>query len=269
MRRLPTALAVLLLAAASAQAATEPAPPPAVTPLAAHRATYTLSLDSARDGDVVAATGNMNYEVIDACDAWAVQQRLDMTITNRDGQDIHMISDYTTWEAKNGLRLRFRMRQTTDTAVTQITSGEATVQRAGGPGEIHYAEPEDSIKPLPAGTLFPMAHTARIIEAAEQGKKFLALPLFDGTTATGPDDTFVIITSWNQPEPYRFPELSDLPSGRVHVSFFEHASQHQVPDYEVGQRYWSNGVADDLQMDFGDFVMDGKLATFKLQPHGC
>jgi hypothetical protein len=29
-------------------------------------------------------------------------------------------------------------------------------------------------------------------------------------------------------------------------------------------------VADDLQMDFGDFVMDGKLKDFHLMPrHGC
>jgi hypothetical protein len=29
-----------------------------------------------------------------------------------------------------------------------------------------------------------------------------------------------------------------------------------VPTYQVGMRYWENGVADNLQMDFGDFVMD-------------
>jgi len=41
------------------------------------------------------------------------------------------------------------------------------------------------------------------------------------------------------------------------------------PDYEVSLRYWENGVADDLDMDFGDFVMSGKLAEFKLLPHRC
>ncbi|MBV9735518.1 MAG: cell envelope integrity EipB family protein [Acidisphaera sp.] len=273
MRRL-AALAILLLAGAAEAAplptAAEPSvvAPPGSTPLAAHRALYQLTLDSAR-GDVVAASGTMRYEVLDACDGWAVQQRLDMTISNRDGQDIQMISDYTTWEAKNGAKLRFRMRQTTDTAVTLQTEGEASIDRPGGPGEVHYTAPQEGTKQLPPGTLFPMAHTEHILQAAAEGKKFLALPLFDGTTDTGADDTFVVITSWNKPEPYRFPDLSNLPSGRVHVSFFEHDAKHQVPDYQVGQRYWSNGVADDLQMDFGDFVMDGKLSEFRLQPHAC
>ena len=42
----------------------------------------------------------MGYEVIDACDGWAVRQRLQMTVTNRDGQDIEMVSDYATWEVE-------------------------------------------------------------------------------------------------------------------------------------------------------------------------
>ena len=34
-------------------------------------------------------------------------------------------------------------------------------------------------------------------------------------------------------------------------------------------RYWDNGIADKLKMDFGDFVMDAKLSDLKLQPHHC
>jgi hypothetical protein len=34
-------------------------------------------------------------------------------------------------------------------------------------------------------------------------------------------------------------------------------------------RYWSNGVADELAMNFGDFVMNGKLTEFTLRPGHC
>ena len=102
--------------------------------LAAHRAIYNLTLSSSRGGDVVAATGTMGYEVIDACDGWAVRQRLSMTLTNTDGQDIQMVSDYATWESKDGLKFRFHMKQTTDTAVTSQTDGDAIAGAAGGPG---------------------------------------------------------------------------------------------------------------------------------------
>jgi len=241
----------------------------AATPdLAAHTALYKLTMSHASSDDVVAATGTMTYEVQDACEGWAVQQRLEMKITNRDGQDIQMVSDYATWEAKNGLRLRFRMRQTTETAVTEATSGEATLQSVGGPGEIHYVEPKEATLPLQVGTIFPMAHTAKLIAGAEDGQKFMAIPLFDGTSATGGQDTSVIVTKWPDPGPAPYPDLAKLPDGRVHVAFFDHGSTS--PDYEVSMRYWENGVADDLLMDFGDFVMAGKLSSFRLQaPHHC
>ena len=237
--------------------------------LAAHRAVYQLSLASARSGDIEGARGSMAYEVQDACDGWAVRQRLQMTITNRDGQDVEMLSDYTTWESKDGLRLRFRMRQTTETAVTSEVAGEAKLDAPGAVGHVHYTVPEESTKDLPAGTLFPMAHTSAIIAGAELGKKFLALPLFDGTTATGAQDSSIAIASWNEPKPNKWPELAKLSSGRVHVAFFDRSTQAQQPDYEVGMRYWSNGIADDLAMDFGDFVMNGSLSELTLQPHSC
>jgi hypothetical protein len=245
--------------------------PAAETPvhLAAHRAIYQLTLEKTRSDDVVGATGTMGYEVIDACDGWAVRQRLDMTVTNSDGQNIEMISDYATWESKDGLRFRFHMRQTTDSAVTSQTDGDAKLDRPGGPGVAHYTTPHATTMKLPSGTLFPMAHTAALIAAAADGKKYLNVPLFDGTDENGPEDSSIAIVDWKQPQAGHWPALSVLPSTRVHIAFFALKSESMTPDYEVGMRYWTNGVADDLRMDFGDFVMDAKMSNFALQPHRC
>jgi hypothetical protein len=236
---------------------------------AAHRAFYTLTLANARGGDIVGAHGTMGYEVIDACDGWAVRQRLSMTLTNTDGQDIEMISDYATWESKDGLRFRFHMKQTTDSAVTSQTDGDAKLEGPGGPGEAHYTVPQDTTKPLPPGTLFPMAHTSAILAAAEAGKKFVALPLFDGTDDSGAEDSFIVILDWKQPQPNKYAFLASLPSSRVRLAFFDHDTKGEVPTYQVGMRYWENGVADNLQMDFGDFVMDAKLSELTPLPHKC
>src|SRR6478752_5780614 len=196
---------------------------------AAHRAFYTLTLSSSRGGEVIAARGTMGYEVIDACDGWAVRQRLSMTLTNTDGQDIQMVSDYATWEAKDGLKFRFHMKQTTDSAVTSQTDGDAKLDKSGGPGEAHYTVPEDTTKPLPPGTLFPMAHTSAIIAAAQSGKKFLALPLFAGTDDSGAEDSSVVVLDWKKPEANKYPFLAALPSTRVRLAFFDHASKGEVP----------------------------------------
>ena len=276
--RVPAVLAILLAVVAwthaipPARAAGVPAAIPSPVALAAHRALYTLALDQARpggDSDVVAASGTMGYEVIDACDGWAVRQRLDMTVTNSDGQDIHMVSDYATWESKDGLKMRFHMKQLTDTAVTLQTDGSATLERRGGPGEVHYTMPRDTTTTLPPGTLFPMAHTDAIITAAREGKKFLALPLFDGTDENGAEDSSIAILDWKPRVATKWASLAALPSTRVRLAFFDRKPDTITPNYQVGMRYWENGVADDMQMDFGDFVMDAKMTEFALRPHKC
>ncbi|HTR17130.1 MAG TPA: DUF1849 family protein [Acetobacteraceae bacterium] len=240
----------------------------AAAPLAAHHAVYKLVLQSAR-GDIIAATGTMTYDITDACTGWTSAQRLQMTVTNRDGQDVRMLSDYATWEAKDGTKLDFHMRQTTDQAVTDQIDGEATLDHSGGSGAVRYTSPQAKMMALPDGTLLPMAHTAALIAAAEAGKRFLALPLFDGTGTDGAQDTFITIANWGGPQPVAWPGLSKLPSGRVHIAFFTRAKSAQTPDYEIGMRYWENGVADDLSMNFGDFTMQGRLSEFHLAapPH--
>lgn len=238
-------------------------------PLAAHRANYDLTLDKVRSDDVADARGTMTYEMDDACDGWATQQRLDMHLTNRDGQDVEMVTDYATWESKDGLRMRFHLRQTTDTAVTEQVDGEASLDGPGKGGTIHYTMPKPKEMSLPPGTLFPTAHTAAILTAAEDGKKFLNIPIFDGTGDNGVQQSSILILSWNPPGPAPEPVLAKLASGRVRIAFFKANSGDQSPDYEVGMRYWSNGVADGLNMDFGDFVMQGKLSQFELRPPHC
>jgi hypothetical protein len=273
--RFPAALGVLLLlgvtAGQPATAANAPAPAvgQASGALLAHKALYTLTLDSAKGSEVVAAQGTMGYEVTDACDGWAVRQRLRMTITNSEGQNIEMASDYATWEAKNGLKFRFHMRQTTDTAVTSQTDGEAFLQKAGGTGEARYSSPHDSTDELPAGTVFPMAHTAAIIAAARDKKHFIALPLFDGTDENGVEDSFIVVLDWKAPMPVKWPPLAALPSTRVNIAFFGRSPTAITPTYEVSMRYWENGVADDMKMNFGDFVMRAKMTEFSPQPRRC
>jgi hypothetical protein len=264
--RLPAAI-LALCAAAAFPADTDAAG--LNTALAAHRALYNLTLDTSRGSDVVSARGTMGYEVIDACDGWAVRQRLSMTLTNTEGQDIQMVSDYATWESKDGLKFRFHMKETTDTAVTSQTDGDASLERAGGPGEVHYTVPKDTTAKLPPGTLFPMAHTSAIIAGAEAGKRFLSLPLFDGTDDNGVEDSSIVILDWKQPAPNSYKLLAELPSTRVRLAFFDRSKSSETPTYQVGMRYWQNGAADNLQMDFGDFVMDGKLSELTPLPRKC
>ena len=270
MRSLPVLATLAAFVLTPALALCAPVPP------AAHKALYELTLETARGGDIANARGTMAYEVTDACDGWATRQRLSLTITNRDGQDIELVSDYATLESKDGLGMRFKMRQMTDTAVTDQAEGTAELVGPGGAGTVHYTVPEEKEAELPKGTLFPMAHTEAILAAAEAGRKFIALPIFDGTGTKGAQDSSVVVIDWKPPSASPAPVLAALPSGRVRIAFFDPNKLEGTkdkpagsPDYEVGMRYWANGVADDLHMDFSDFVMKGRMKEFALQPPHC
>ena len=238
-------------------------------PLAAHHAVYQLTLDRSHEQGVTEAHGTMIYDVLDTCAAWTTSQHLVIDLTNKDGQDIHMVSDYATLESKDGTHLDFHTKQVTDQAVTEQLDGSAVLAHSGGRGVASFTSPEKKQALLPEGTLLPMAHTGALIDAAMAGRKFLSVPLFDGTAAGGAQDTFVTVENWHKPAPQKWAALSALPSGRVHIAFFDRGSATETPDYEIGMQYFANGVADALRMDFGDFSMDGKLTTLDLHPAHC
>ncbi|MFT8243069.1 cell envelope integrity EipB family protein [Roseomonas sp. BN140053] len=281
-------LGLALLAAPAAAQAPQPAVPPAPVPpvaasvpnqipgaaaMASHRAAYRLTLDRARDNsDVAQAQGAMMFEVLDACEGWTTRQRLTLQITDRDGQQAETVSDYNTFESKDGRRLRFSMTQSSGGAVSQRILGEAT-READGSGTVRYEQPQAREERLPPGTLFPMMHTIQAIETARAGRRLLLAPLMDGTSEEGAQDSTTVITGWeaNPPAQPRFPLLNQ-PSGQMRIAFFgkkENGGGAGTPDYEIGLRYYANGVADDMKMDFGEFTLNGRLDTLEAIPGGC
>ena len=268
------ALAALAILAAASSVAAWGAPGRAASapdvPLAAHKAVYDLALERIEGGDTVAASGTMTYQVRDTCTSWATQQQLRLHTVTRDGGASDVLSDYATLEGKDGRHLVFDMKQYADGAVSQQVRGEASISPDGS-GVIHYSEPSRTVVTLPAGTLFPMAHTAAIIRAAEAGRKSIAPLLFDGTGTDGAQYTYVTILGWHAaPSKSDKQALAALGSSRVHVAFFSQKPTAITPDYESAMRYFDNGVADHLVMDFGDFAMKGTMRSFSLaRPAHC
>ncbi|WP_137180267.1 cell envelope integrity EipB family protein [Roseomonas sp. AR75] len=240
--------------------------------MAAHRAAYRLDLGEARNSGITSVRGAMVFDVQDACEGWATRQRMTMTMVDRDGRAIETDSDYATYEAKDNSSLRFSLTQSTEGAVSQRVAGEATLRPDGG-GRAVFTEPAGQQEELPAGTILPMRHTVLAIEAARAGKRILAAPLFDGTTDEGAQDTTTVISAWTpaQDSP-PFPMLAGLSSARMRIAFFERGGAStgaSQPEYEVGLRYFENGVADEIVMDFGEFSVTGKLLELLPVPGGC
>lgn len=246
-------------------------PVPGAEDMAAHRAAYRLVLDRSRDsGGIQRAEGAMLFEVQDACEGWATRQRFTLVVHDRDGNTIETTSDYSTFETKDGRSLRFSLTQITEGAVTSRITGEASMSETGG--RVVFQDPAPNEMRLEPGTLFPMLHTIRSLAAARAGQRILVAPLLDGTDEDGPQDsTTLILGGWQNAAPHpRHPSLSELGSARMRIAFFQPGqSAGGTPSYEVSLRYFANGVADELKMDFGEFTVDGALVELSPLPGGC
>jgi hypothetical protein len=255
-------------------AATAPLAPLTARALASHRGVYSLTLDRARENaGIVDVSGAMLFELIDACESWTTRQRFTMTLRNREGTELETGSDYATLESMDGRTLRFSLTQVTRGVVSSRVVGQAELGPDGS-GVARYSEPEVKELPIPPGTLLPNTHTIAALNAARAGQRLLVAPIFDGTTADGAQQTTTVMSPWQGPQPVpEAPSLSTLGSSRMRIAFFEpdgeQAGGARTPSYEVSLRYFENGVADDMIMDFGDFTVRAKLMKLEEAPGGC
>lgn len=242
--------------------------------LASHEADYTMGLQSVRlSGGVVGVSGVMSYRFADSCDGWTVENKTALNFSYSDGNPVATTWDFVTWESKDGQRYRFRVHSTRNGAVDQDITGTARLDGRGKGGTAIYTQPENKTIRLPEGTIFPTEHTIRLLEAASGGKHFVARVVFDGTDDSGAFDVDAVVGRGQAANSNISPAISKPsvnavllsgPSWPFHIAFFSQGSKDALPDYEVGLRYYLNGVADEMVQSFGTFSLKGTLE--KLQP---
>jgi hypothetical protein len=293
-RRFAHRLAVFAIGTVACLIAT---PGPAATPgvaasdIVPHRAIYRLSLLSAHSSSAVAdVTGAMMFQWADACDAWTVEQHFDMDFVYTEGDEVHMTTSYATWEAKSGDHYRFNMRKTVNGDLDEDVRGEAATDPRKG-GTVHLDKPESGDQSLAAGTLFPTQHTLVLLEQALAGEHFLARTVFDVADVEGPSEISAVIgkrttlkdgvggTVDARERPSRDVLIADakrdnrLLSGAawpVRLAFFPVKSDNSSPEYEMSMLLLHNGIAEAMQIDYGDFTVNAVLETLEPLPKsGC
>ncbi len=238
--------------------------------LTGQHALYTLELSKVRSHDITGATGQLSFDVVDGCTGWATTQHMTLLVRGVDGSLTKTVTDYITWESKDGKTFTFTLRERDNGGKEQIDdAGTATHTGADGSGIIAYTTPANTTLRMPPGTLFPMAHTEALLAASAAGAKFISPTLFDGTTADGAQATFVAILGHHGPMPNPYPALAALASADVDIAFYERKNDDENPDFRSQMRYFADGVADDMSLDFGDFVMTAKLTHLSIPPSPC
>ena len=238
--------------------------------LTGQHAVYNLVLSKLRTHDITGANGQMSFNVVDGCTGWATTQYMTLIVRNVDGSLTKSVSDYVTWESKDGKTMSFSLSESDNDGKTVIDdAGVATHTGPGNAGVIKYTTPANTVLKMPPGTLFPMQHTEALLAAGRKGQTFISPLLFDGTSADGAQATFVTVLGHHGPQKSNWPALDAYASTDVDIAFFERKNDDETPDFRTSMRYYENGVATGLVLDFGDFVMTGKLSALSVPPSSC
>jgi hypothetical protein len=244
--------------------------------LVPHRAVYDLELkDASERSGISGMYGRMVYEFNgSACEGYTVSFRF---VTKVDTGDEVKLTDQqtTTYEdLKNG-NFRFLTRSFTDEKLDKEVRGSAHEAKEGV--KVDLTSPDKREVDL-AQSLFPTEHMLEVIDRAKKGEKLFESRIFDGSDSG--DKTLITTTmvgKFQQP-PSGDAEAGDAgkagamaakPYWPVTISYFnDDAAGDAVPIYRMEFKLYENGITRDLTMDYGDFVLTGKLADLEMFKEG-
>jgi hypothetical protein len=263
--RLQTFLAGLLVAAwpAAAQAVT----------LQSHVGVYDLTMSRNRsDSGLSGVHGRLVLQVLEACNGYEQSQRMVLITTGTDGQELTRDFNFESWESTDGTQLRFDSADAANGNLQSRHVGHAKLDRRGGEGRVVFDEPEGETDiPLAEGTIFPTEHFVVLIEAALRGETNVVRRVFDGS---GPNGLYDAV-AWIAPPsgPTRDRDVVDLlgkgQAWNVHLAYFKPATNEFLPEYEIAFRLHDNGVASDLELDYGSFALRASLSQLDYLPRKC
>ena len=130
---------------------------------------------------------------------------------------------------------------------------------------------ELEFKVLPQA-LFPSTHQTKILEAARQGLTRDSSLVFDGSDGEKMYRAITFIGKKRAPGTFALDQsnpqtetVRNLPSWPMTVSYYPaEDDQAAAPIYQASFNVYENGVSTDLLMDYGSYVLKGKLTKLDL-----
>lgn len=248
--------------------------PKPIHELVSHRAVYEMKLGDSRSGSRVSGLrGRMVFEFSGSeCEGYTVNMRLVTWITDRSGRA--MVSDLrsSTWEGGDAEKFRFNSSQYVNQKLNEAASGTASRDQGNQQVVVSVEKPKEEKLELPGSVMFPVQHARAILQAAMNGRQVLDAKLYEGsdkgvkvyrTTAfigkelpPGADKKLEKVEDGGV--------LEKLQSWPVSVGYYEDkAANEETPSYELGYRFYANGVSRQLTIDYGDFSIQGELRSIE------
>ncbi len=257
-------LALCLASPAGAQTA---------APFVAHRAIYDLSLAKSIGASAPAsARGRIAFDFSgSACDGFVTtfRQVTELQPTEGDSRTSDMRS--TSFEDGGAKTLRFKIETLVNGRITETIDGTAQKADDGEAMSIDLRAPKRAKHDVAVVPLFPTEQARKLVAAAKEGRTTFQAKVYDGSdTGEKIYDTMTVIgpAAAAPPEDPALREgpMAGIARWPVVVSYFEQGKPDGSPNYVLAFDLYENGVSGNLRLDYGDFVLAGKMSKFDLLP---
>lgn len=243
----------------------------AVPVLQPHRAVYDISLNKASDrSGITGISGRMVYEFNGSqCEGYTVKFRLVTRISTTDSMRM-TDQQTTTFEDGEGKTFSFVTKSFVDQNLEKEVKGTAHREKDAVSVDIDKPEPN---KVTLGPTQFPTQHMFELIDKAAKGENFYETSLYDGSEDADRVMLTTVVIGKAAPADRNDPELPALSRldkdgfWPVDIAYFNSDGSdggEEMPDYRISFKMHPNGLTRDLQMDYGDFTMSGKLVDLSL-----
>jgi hypothetical protein len=267
MKVFPILLVPVVLALGAGAAAADPAP------FAPHRAVYDLELAKSSGASAPAsARGRIAFDFSgSACEGFVTTFRQVTELQPSEGEARMSDMRSTTWEDGRAKTLRFKIETSINGRVSETIDGAAQKADDGEALSIDLRAPKRAKQDLAVSPLFPTEQARHLVAAAKEGKHTYEAKVFDGSDGGMKIyDTLSVIgpQASAPPEDPALHEgaMASVPRWPVVVSYFEEGKPDGAPNYVLAFDLYENGVSGNLRLDYGDFVLSGKMSKFDFSP---
>jgi len=198
-----------------------------------------------------------------ACEGYTMSQRLVVWMGNGDEGDQLLDFRVSTFESGDGGLYRFSSRTYLDDRIVEQATG--TAERKPGSVEVALDNPDKKSLSFDSSVMFPSQHLHALLAAARSDQRFFSTGIYEGAGQGERADTVTAVIGSAE----RGDDPDGLISGKkawpVSIAYFsedgskEDKTGEEVPDYQMSFVLFENGVAGDLQMNYGDYILSGKL----------
>jgi hypothetical protein len=265
----PALAAVVAVAVAAPAMADISVSPDLVSKVQPHRAIYSLKAKTlSNTGGVSDAGGAIAYELSEECGRWITKHTFLLTMVRQDAKERVIRTDYTSWEAKDGLSFGFETSTKSDGQETERRTGRATLERIGGPGKavIEGKGPRKEITFQP-GTSFPTWHILELVAAGRSGEKIFWRHMFDGSSEGKVNGVHAIVAEAVPAGTVEPAAIFAHPGYRFRLTFFDPPQEDKErPNYKVDMTVNEAGVTTAMILEYTDFSLEAKIEKIESLP---